>query len=157
MVVPCKGSNKAMDSAYRHAVLGKDSAHPGMHLFHVDTILTQAWIDKILNKLEQGDPGCMYLHSGELDQHQDFLEQLLNDTAKTVLDTSKNEKEIWERINESVPNDFRDCRRYSYAAMLIATRGAPIRPRAKGETAAKSAVISAGKTRPDGRQWFTQR
>jgi hypothetical protein len=68
----------------------------------------------------------------------------------------KNDRENWERIDVDIPNDFRDCRRYAYAAMLVATRGAPIQPRtAKPEK--RSALLAGGGGRPDGRSWIPER
>jgi phage terminase large subunit GpA-like protein len=153
IVLPCKGSNKSLESDYRQVTLGRDTSSPGMVLVHVDTIRTQAWIDKVLHVAQPHDPGFGWLHAGTLEEHQDFLEQLLNDAASTVLDTAKNEREVWERINVDIPNDFRDCRRYSYVAMLLATRGQPIKPRQQDEQAGRPAVISPGRTRRDGRPW----
>lgn len=153
VVLPCKGSSKALESDYRQVTLGRDTSSPGMILIHVDTIRTQAWIDKVLHAISPGDPGFGWLHAGTLEEHQDFLEQLLNDAASTVLDSSKNEREVWERINIDIPNDLRDCRRYSYVAMLLATRGRPIAPRAGAQPSARPAVVNTGKTRQDGRPW----
>ena len=153
MVLPCKGSNKPLESDYRQVTLGRDTSMPGMVLIHVDTVRTQAWIDRVLNVLHAGDPGCAWVHAATLEEHQDFLEQLLNDASSTVLDIAKNEREVWERINVDIPNDFRDCRRYSYVAMLLATRGRPIAARTAKVAAPKSAVISPGLKRQDGRSW----
>jgi hypothetical protein len=54
---------------------------------------------------------------------------LLNDAAVTDLDPKNNARISWNRIDETMPNDFRDCERYAWVAMLIATRGGnvPIR------------------------------
>jgi phage terminase large subunit GpA-like protein len=153
MVLPCKGSNKSLESDYRQVTLGKDTSMPGMLLVHVDTIRTQAWMDRVLHVLRAGDPGCGLLHAGTLEEHQDYLEQLLNDVSSTVLDATKNEREVWERINIDIPNDYRDCRRYSYVAMLLNTRGRPILPRSGAKQLSRSAVISPGRKRQDGRPW----
>lgn len=153
MVVPCKGSSQSLESDYRQVTLGKDTSMPGMMLIHVDTIRTQSWIDRVLHSLHGGDPGCAWVHAGTLEEHQDFLEQLLNDCASTVLDSSKNEREVWERISIDVPNDFRDCRRYSYAAMLLSTRGRPIQARGGAHAEKHRAVVTPGVKRKDGRAW----
>lgn len=153
-VWPCKGSNRSLDADYWKNTLGKDSSMPGMILFHIDTLRTQAWMDRMLHVVKRDEEGAYTLHAGSLYDHQDFLEQLLNDAVVSDLDSRNNERENWERIDAAVPNDFRDCRRYAYAAMLIATRGAEIRPRVAVEQQAKrGAVISQGVTRPDGRPW----
>lgn len=151
--LPCKGSNRSLDADYWINTLGKDSSDPGMQLVHVDTLRTQAWMDRMLHTVNKGEDGAFSIHAGSLYDHQDYLEQLLNDAAVTTLDSKNYDRENWERIDEQVPNDFRDCERYAYAAMLIATRGAEIRP---PEVAApkRSAVISSGEARPDGRPWI---
>lgn len=127
-VYPCKGSNKPLGVPYRTAILGKESAMPGMRLVHVDTLATQDWIDRVLHDVshEEGDEGAATLFAGTLAAHRDFLEELLNDTAVTDIDAHNYERESWNRISTAIPNDFRDASRYSYAAMLIATRGGPI-------------------------------
>jgi phage terminase large subunit GpA-like protein len=153
-VLPCKGSNKSIDSDYKHVKLGKDTSMPGMILVHVDTIRTQAWIDKVLHVMDDDDPGRAWLHAGTLEEHQDFLEQLLNDASSIALDSTNNEREVWERIDTDMPNDFRDCRRYSYVAMLFATRGREIRPH-NVKPSKRKAVVSPGASRRDGRSWIS--
>jgi phage terminase large subunit GpA-like protein len=153
-VWPCKGSSTALDSDYRQVRLGPNTSAPGMWLYHVDTIRTQLWLERQLHNLQRGDEGSHALHGGSLAEHQDFLEQLLNDGAVEELDSSNNARERWERINTGIPNDFRDCRRYSRAAVLIATRGAGVSARTKdAQPPRRSAIVSAGAMRPDGRPW----
>lgn len=143
-VWPSKGSSRALDSDYWMNTLGKDSSMPGMRLFHIDTLRTQAWMDRILHVIKAGEDGQFTLHAGSLFDHQDFLEQLLNDAAVTDLDARNNERENWERIDTGIPNDFRDTKRYGYAAMLVSTRGAEIRPRASATETKRATVISSG-------------
>ena len=152
MVWPCKGSSKAQDTDVRHNRLGPNSSMPGMLLFHVDSIRTQSWLDHCLHSKHAGDPGATTVYHGSKFEHQDFIEQLLNEAAVLKLDTTNHEREIYERIDTGVPNDYRDCRRYSYAAMIAATRGRPIRPRG-GTVEKRKTVINAGAVRPDGRAW----
>lgn len=147
-VWPCKGSNRSLESDYWMNMLGKDSSMPGMRLFHVDTMRTQAWMDRILHVIKAGEAGQFTLYSGSLFEHQDFLEQLLNDAAVTDLDQRNNERESWERIDPGIPNDTRDCKRYAYAAMLVATRGAEVRHRAAPADVKRTAVISSGREKP---------
>lgn len=147
-VWPCKGSSTALDSEYRQSTLGKDTSMPGMVLFRIDTFRTQSWIDKQLHILRSPDQGSHTLHAGSMAEHQDYLEQLLNDAAVTDLDEKGYERESWRRPNTGIPNDFRDTRRYGYVSMLVATRGAEIRPRAQGQSEERRpAVVSAGRTR----------
>lgn len=148
---PCKGSSKALNCDYIQATLGENTSMPGMYLFHVDTIRTQDWIDRALHTLKPGDAGSIGLHAGGTSDHQDYLEQLLNDAAVSDLDAHNNARESWDRIDTNVPNDFRDCERYAYVAMMIATRGGNIRPQAAPKP--KGTVINPGAARPDGRSW----
>lgn len=154
-VWPCKGSNHALDADYRMSKLGPNTSMPGMVLFHVDTIRSQLWIDRQLSSLGPTDAGGYSLYKGTLGEHQDFLEQITNDSAVDDLDGRNNVRQNWERANTNIPNDFRDCRRYAYVAMLIATSGRPIAPRSKAmeAPAPRRAVVSGGATRPDGRAW----
>jgi phage terminase large subunit GpA-like protein len=151
---PCRGSPTAMDSEYRQATLGENTAMPGMILFHIDTIRTQLWIENQLTALKPEDPGGYALHAGSLQEHQDFLEQLINDAMVDDLDKANNIRQNWERINTNVPNDFRDCRRYAYVGMLITTRNAPIHPRAHNVQPKRSAVVSTGVTGRGGGSWL---
>lgn len=140
---PCKGSSQAMDSDYRISVLGENTSCPGMRLVLVDTIRTQLWID---SQIDNPD-GVYAIHHGSLLEHQDFLEQITNDAAVDDLDRFNNVRQSWERINTGVPNDFRDCRRYAYVAMLIATAGRGISARSGHSQERRPAVISAGTER----------
>jgi phage terminase large subunit GpA-like protein len=153
-VLPCKGASKPLESDFQVRQLGKNTAMPGMALVWVDTFRTQEWIDNVLHVLRPGDPGSAELHDAELQDHRDFLEQLLNDAPLYTLDARNNEREVWERVNASVPNDFRDCRRYSYVAMLLSTRGGPIRARS-AKVVKRSAVILPGQAAamPRGESW----
>ncbi len=144
-VWPCKGSNRALDSDYKRGTLGQNTSDPGMILFEVDTIRSQLWIDNAIHSLKPDDPGGICIHQGSLSEHQDFLEQLLNDAAVRDIDTRNNATESWQRNDRNIPNDFRDCWRYAYVAMILATRNAPIPARVSmTKPQRRSAVISAG-------------
>lgn len=147
-VWPCKGSNQALESDYKQNRLGPNTAMPGMWLFWVDTVRSQLWLERQLH----GEDSQYSLHDGSLGDHQDFLEQLLNDAPVDALDRHNNATENWERINTNIPNDFRDARRYAYVAMLVATRGAEIAER-KAAPTPKRAAVAGGMRRPDGRPW----
>lgn len=153
---PSKGSSGALRADYERSILGKNTAMPGMELIMIDTIRTQDWIDDQLHGLKRGDPGSASLFAGSLHEHQAFLEQLLNDAAVIDLDRSNNARESWKRMDENVPNDYRDCRRNAYVAMLLATAGGPIRSR-EVMLAARSAAAEAPPpaiTTPDGRPFL---
>ncbi len=151
-VHPCKGSSTALEADYVVSRLGPNTSMPGMNLVRVDTIRTQSWIERAIHSLEP-ETGGAQIHSSSLTEHQDFLEQIRNDVAVLDTDTSNNEREKWQREMTHVPNDFRDAWRYSYVAMLIATRGAPIPTRQSISAPKRSVVVSAGASRPDGRPW----
>lgn len=118
-VWPCKGSTTALPSDYRVNILGNDTSCPGMRLVNVDSIRSQLWIEK---QIENPD-GVYSLYWATLLDHQDFLEQLLNDGAVDALDRTNNVRQNWERLDTNTPNDYRDGRRYSRTAMLIACHG----------------------------------
>jgi phage terminase large subunit GpA-like protein len=151
---PCRGSPTAMDTEYRQATLGENTAMPGMVLFHIDTIRTQLWIENQLVSLKPEDSGGYSLHAGSLGEHQDFLEQLINDAMVDSLDKSNNIRQNWERVNTNVPNDFRDCRRYAYVGMLINTRNKPISERKAIVAPKRSAVVAPGIGGRSGGSWL---
>jgi phage terminase large subunit GpA-like protein len=126
-MLPCKGSSSPLDSFAVKKKLGKTTSAPGQRVVFVDTQSTQDWIDQQLHVLKPGDEGAHTLFQASLGDHQDHLEQLLNDAPVADLDTSNNVRERWKRIDEHAPNDNRDCRRYGFAAKQIVTRGAAIR------------------------------
>lgn len=122
-LVPCKGSSTAMGVAYKKTRLGENTAAPGQPLVLVDTVTTQDWIERQLHEIPPGTPGAMSLYQAPLDLHRDYLEQLLNDAAVQDLDARNLPRESWQRIDDTLPNDLRDAKRYSYAAMLLRNRG----------------------------------
>lgn len=151
-IYPCKGSPNALESDYRITELGKNTAMPGANMVWVDTIRSQMWLEARL--FPKNNTKLATIHAGSLGDHQDFLEQVLNDAPVEGLDTHNNVRESWDRINENIPNDFRDCWRYSWVARLLATGGRPLLPRSAAVQPRRSAVISAGSSRPDGRSWL---
>lgn len=128
-VLPCKGASKPLNTYVLRSKLGPKTSSPGQQIVLVDTHSSQDWIDRQLHVLKPGDEGSRTLHAGSLGEHQDYLEQLLNDALVPSLDTSNNVAERWQRIDEHTPNDFRDTGRYSFAALMLLTRGAPLAAR----------------------------
>lgn len=128
-VYPSFGSGSSLNAMYRKVALGKDSAMPGLPAIHVDTISTQDWLEKQLHDAIPGDSGATTLYNGSLADHQDFLVQLLNDGLVAKLDAQNYTKEVWQRIDESVPNDYRDAKRYAAVGFLVALRGSKVNPR----------------------------
>lgn len=125
--LPAKGSSTNLGTFVLKKKLGKKTSAPGQVIAFIDTQSTQDWIDKQLHTLRRGDDGSCTVFADGLTEHQDFLEQLLNDAPAATLDSSNNVRERWVRIDEHTPNDRRDARRYAFAAMQLLTRGAPIR------------------------------
>jgi phage terminase large subunit GpA-like protein len=125
----CKGSSVALAADFEAKTLGKNTALPGVVLYHVDTIRTQTWADAVLHDLSPTDKGGLSIYGGAAWEHQDLIEQLLNDAAIETLDAKGHTRESWERINTNTPNDYRDCFRYAYVAMIAETRNAQIAPR----------------------------
>mgnify|MGYP003403917256 CR=1 FL=1 len=126
-VWPAKGSNTAMNSDWTRTELGKNTSMPGMGLIMVDTIRSQLWIENRI--FDTSEPRNTTIHAGSVGEHQDFLEQILNDAPVDELDKHNNARESWQRINESLPNDYRDVWRYAWVAMLIAQGGREPLPR----------------------------
>lgn len=143
-VWPAKGSSQAMDCDYRRSVLGPNTSSPGMELILVDTIRTQLWLEDRIHS----ESSHLTIHAGSLLTHQDFLEQLLNDAPVDKLTASNQLRQSWQRINEHIPNDFRDCIRYAFVAMLIRTQGnIPARQQtARRPEAAQPTVTNSGRT-----------
>lgn len=151
---PSKGSSGALKSDYEISKLGPNTAMPGMELILVDTIRSQDWLDEQLYSRHRGDPGSASLFAAGLAEHQDFLEQLLNDSAVIDTDQNNNARESWKRIDENIPNDYRDCRRYAYVGMLRATRGKPIPPRDVSLARRSAAPQPSAFTGPDGQPYL---
>jgi phage terminase large subunit GpA-like protein len=125
---PCKGSSTALNAPYRESRLGDDTLAPGAPIMHVDTLTTQDWISHQLTLDPSKDQGFYTIFKDSLGNHQYFLEQLLNENCIPKLMPNNVTKEVWERIDPSLPNDFRDCRRYAFAAKLRQLRGGEVRP-----------------------------
>ena len=73
-------------------------------------------------------PACT-LFAGSLAQHQDFLEQLLNDGPVGSVGADGNYRERWERLDPNIPNDYRDACRYAFGALKLLTQGAALKAR----------------------------
>lgn len=153
-VWPCKGSQYALDSDFRQSILGPNTSMPDMVLFLVDTIRSQLWMDSLLSP----DNHNFSLFGGSLFDHQDYLEQLVNDAVVEDLDSHNNIRQSWERVDTRVPNDYRDTLRYSYVAKIIATGGRPLEARNKTVESQpakrRNAVVNQGISREDGRSWL---
>lgn len=112
-VLVCKGSKAALDYDYNFTELGEKTSAPGEQLVHVDTTRSQYHLESIL-----ADPRGKFsvFHASKWEWH-DYFEELLNDAAIEHIDSTNNVTERWERIDESMPNDHRDVKRYNWIAM----------------------------------------
>jgi phage terminase large subunit GpA-like protein len=119
-MVACRGANRPLGPGvmYEKRRLGKKTAKPGAPYVLVDTGNTQDWIDRQLHDTKPGTRGGTSLFRAEPGEHQDYLEQLLNEAPVD---------EAWQVIDENVPVDYRDAKRYAAVAMLLKTRGKEIR------------------------------
>lgn len=124
--LPCKGSSTALNSDYEIKLLGKNTSRPGGELCMVDTIRSQLWIDKAIYDADPKSDGGFAIYNASQWEHEDFIHELMNDAAVEKEDSHNNATESWDRINTNIPNDKRDCKRYSRTAMLIATGNGPI-------------------------------
>lgn len=128
-LIPARGSTNRLDTFVQRRSLGERTSSPGQKIALVDTSSTQDWIDESLHGVDPGAPRSYSLFAGSLADHQDFLEQLLNDAPVGDVAPDGNYRERWERIDLQTPNDYRDSRRYSLGAMKLYTRGASLRGR----------------------------
>jgi hypothetical protein len=83
-------------------------------------------MERVLHDIQPGDSGSMSIYQAAVDAHRDYLEQLLNDAPVQKLDARNLPRESWDRIDDTIPNDQRDAKRYSYVAMLLRNRGKEI-------------------------------
>ena len=132
-VYACKGSSLPLSTWYTKKKTEKRSANPNKTLIWVDPNHTEEWVDERLYSLTPEDLGGLSLFNESIGDHQDFLEQLLNMHLNARIDSRKEVKELWERIDENVPNDYRDCLRYALIAMMVKLRGRPVPARKRQE------------------------
>ena len=127
-VIPCRGTDHLMSMPVRLTEI-KSGANEGRGIVFVDSFSTQTWLDRQLYELKYPAPGSMSLFTAPLIEHRNYLAQLMNEMSVINPGRSRGTRvESWSRVDESTPNDYRDCERYAFAAMLIACGGVPIRP-----------------------------
>jgi phage terminase large subunit GpA-like protein len=122
----CRGSSTKLSGFYEQKVNQKNSSNPGQMVIWIDPHSTQDWVEQRLHSIKPGEAGAMTVYSDSLENHQDWLQQVMNDGLSSRLNAQNNVTETWERIDTMVPNDFRDCKRYSFVGMLLANRGRKI-------------------------------
>lgn len=119
----CRGSSTQLDAFYTQKVTGKRSSNPGNLVVWVDTHATQDWLEQRLHALTPDAEAGASLFLAPVSEHQDWLQQMLNDGLNQTLDPSNNVRETWQRIDAMIPNDFRDCKRYAFVGFLLVGRG----------------------------------
>jgi phage terminase large subunit GpA-like protein len=124
---PVKGSNTALSSDFQWSTLGENTSRPGMRYCMIDTIRSQLWVESRI--FDVAEPRITTIHADSTHAHQDFIEQVLNDAPVEGLDSRNNARESWQRINEGLPNDWRDTWRYAWCGLLNATGGRDVLPR----------------------------
>lgn len=132
----CKGSDTALNTFYRERTISqKGSKNIGKKLVWVDPSFTEDWLDRRINTLQTGDTGYLSLFEGSLEEHQDFLEQMLNGVLVDKINNKGKSVQLWQKAEDSVPNDYRDSFRYALVAMLMYLRGkeVPLRRKAKNK------------------------
>jgi phage terminase large subunit GpA-like protein len=150
--IMCKGANQPLQTFFKVTTLAKDSATPGMRLINVDTYETQNWIDDALNDLNYLDEESIQLWSSDERQpaanHDHFLEQLRNDEAIELMNKQGNIKVSWNRRDTTIPNDWRDCMRYSRAALEVMARLGSIPTRDMAVMAEERRNMAANDAKP---------
>ena len=129
----CRGVTAPLSAWYEKKKNQKKSANPGIVTVRVDNSHTEDWVDERLYALTPAEPGGLGVYQAPIGEHQDFLEQILNMHLNARLDNHKNVKEVWERIDENTPNDYRDCLRYALIALMLILRGKKVPARLKQE------------------------
>lgn len=122
-ILPCKGASKALGTPYQRRRLGKDTSKPGARYILVDTISSQDWLDQQLHDIVPGTSGGMTMFQAPLAEQQDALQQLLNNAPVDSLGKDNRTRESWDKVDEAIADDFRDCARYSATAYLVRKNG----------------------------------
>lgn len=125
--LPCRGTDQLMACPVK---INNISGGPrkGRLIVFIDSYTTQTWLDRMLFGKKHPLPGTMSLFTAPLIAHQNYLRQLLNEIPAMRPHLRTRRLESWDRVDTKLPNDLRDCERYAFAAMLVATGGTPIRP-----------------------------
>ena len=126
-ILPARGSSTALAGYYQRKQLGKGSSHAGVKVVWIDSDTTQDWVDRALFVVERGQPNSLSLFAGPATEHEAFCQQLLNEQMTYATDSSNHSKGRWERIDEHMPNDYRDALRYGFVGGLIALKSQPLR------------------------------
>ena len=117
---PCKGaSHEIKAGAYQ---LSKVDQYPGLELFLVDTYTSNRWLQKVLEGFTKPDERGFY-SLGVADQFDlGLIGQLINGMLYEKT-TNGRLSRSWDKVHEGVPDDWRDCVRYSWAAAQYLVAG----------------------------------
>lgn len=139
-VAPIRTMSQNFSGLYKLGKLGADTGAPGLAIIHLPRDDSQELLDAQIHNRTEGMEGCHTIFRASKDEHRDFLEQMLNEVKLDKVDTRNYTTGVWHKAEQLIPNDFRDCRRYAWGAMLAYTRGQPIPPRKGQERAVKTEV-----------------
>lgn len=157
-VKPCKGASKQLKSIWERSVLGSNTNSPGSELYFVCSFHTQPIVEAMLFKNGPDEEGGLQLFNvDDPAEHQDLIEQLLNDQEQLKIGKNNNPTLTWDRINDTIPNDLRDSLRYAYAALHTQFKRGRVPARMKEAPpppAARSEPRESGFRTPDGRNFF---
>lgn len=153
---PCKGANDDLDGAkYRFSAIGKKS-RTGREGQTILWVATDLWEEDLQWRLENclaDEPRALTL-SAAAARDPAFLAQLLNGTLGDALDARGQVKLLWKKKDANEANDFRDAIRYGLCLGRAYVDEVGLPARSVGQEKPRSAVISAGESRPDGRSWL---
>ena len=130
-VIPCKGSVGDLGGQpYKIVELGDRtrSDSEGQTLMHVNTDFWETSLQSMLEDRLANEPGSLTIAKrNSIDI--DFMSQLCNGTLSNKKDARGNQRLTWTKLNESQPNDYRDCIRYglALARSWIDSEGLPAR------------------------------
>ncbi len=125
-VLSAKGASSPLATYAKLVKMSAKSSAPGQRLVLIDGASTQDWVEQAISAESREQPRALSVFAGSLGEHQDLLEQMLNDAPVGDVDAKGNYRENWERIDTQIPNDYRDTYRLALAARQIFTRGAGI-------------------------------
>lgn len=175
VIKACRGANHPLGRMLKEAPM-KEGHAPGAALVEVDHPHTQDWINMLLHgrpslgvdaAKPQGetpppvDEVLLRIFNGSIDEHEDFLKQIVNDGPEDEVEKrTNNVKRVWKRLDEGVPNDYRDGTRYALAAFWQQIRNGLVPTRAQRVHEQQAVVVrprteSGGRfTSPTGQRFF---
>lgn len=127
-VLPCKGADSMGGDPYRKTVVGKDgeknpeqlSTRKGNVLILVNN---PYWQSVVQDWFDAPDIETKFSIPKVAAADVDLLEQLLNEgQIERVNQRTHQPALIWAKLNETIPNDYRDCLRYNRVMAEICVR-----------------------------------